>query len=74
MTNNKNRVAILSLAVIASLMLLKIVVAIITGSISIIAQAADSLLGLFAVLLTLFAIRTAVKSADEEHPFGHGKV
>jgi len=50
------------------------VVAIITGSISILAQAVDSFLDLFAIVITFFAVTIATKPADEEHPFGHGKV
>jgi len=46
----------------------------ISGSISVLAQTADSLLDLFAGLITFFAVRIAAKPADEEHPFGHGKV
>jgi cation diffusion facilitator family transporter len=38
------------------------------------AQAADSFLDLFAGLVTFFAVRIATRPADEEHPFGHGKV
>ena len=64
----------LSLIVVVGLVVLKVVVAVITGSISISAQAADSFLDLFAVFITLFAIRMASVPADEEHPFGHGKV
>jgi len=64
----------LSLIVVVGLIALKTAVAVITGSISILAQAVDSFLDLFAVLITLFAIGMAIKPADEEHPFGHGKV
>ncbi|MFC2122991.1 cation diffusion facilitator family transporter, partial [Bacteroidota bacterium] len=64
----------LSLIVVAGLVGLKIAVAVITGSISILAQAADSFLDLFAVAITLFAVTIANRPADEEHPFGHGKV
>ncbi|MFC2070273.1 cation diffusion facilitator family transporter, partial [Chloroflexota bacterium] len=38
------------------------------------AQAVDSFLDLFAVSVTVFAVRMANMPADEEHPFGHGKV
>jgi cation diffusion facilitator family transporter len=41
---------------------------------SILAQTADSFFDLFAGLITLSAIRIATKPADEEHPYGHGKV
>lgn len=64
----------LSLAAISGLIALKVVVAIITGSLSILAQAADSFLDLFGGLITLFAVSVSVRPADEEHPFGHGKV
>jgi len=64
----------LSLIVVTALIILKVVVAVITGSISILAQAADSFLDLFAIIITLFAIGVAIKPADKEHPFGHGKV
>ncbi|MFC2034931.1 cation diffusion facilitator family transporter [Chloroflexota bacterium] len=64
----------LSLAVIIGLIVLKVVVAVITGSISITAQAVDSFFDLFAVAITIFAVGVAGTPADEKHPFGHGKV
>ncbi|MBA7644648.1 Ferrous-iron efflux pump FieF [subsurface metagenome] len=64
----------LSLIVVIGLTVLKVAVAVITGSISIFAQAADSFFDLFAVAITFFAVGIAAKPADEEHPFGHGKV
>ena len=64
----------LLIGVVVGLILLKLAVSWLTGSISILAQAADSLLDLFAGIITFSAIRIAVKPADEEHPYGHGKV
>jgi cation diffusion facilitator family transporter len=64
----------LLIGVVVGLILLKIAVSWLTGSISISAQAADSLLDLFAGIITFSAIRIAAKPADEEHPYGHGKV
>jgi cation diffusion facilitator family transporter len=64
----------LSLLVVVSLIILKVVVGIITGSLSVLAQAIDSFLDLFAVIITFLAIHVAAKPADESHPFGHGKV
>jgi len=64
----------LALVAVIGLIVLKIVVAVITGSISISAQAMDSFLDLFAIIITFFAVRLAIVPADEEHPFGHGKV
>jgi cation diffusion facilitator family transporter len=73
MFSSPSSAAKLSLAVIVGLIALKVLVAVITGSISIVAQAVDSFLDLFAVVITFLAIRIAARPADEEHPFGHGK-
>ena len=74
MLSTRSGAARLSLAVVIGLVVLKVVVGVITGSISVLAQAADSFLDLFAVAIVFFAISIAIKPADEEHPFGHGKV
>src|SRR5512136_238972 len=52
---------------------LKILVAVLTGSLGIMAEAAHSGLDLVAALMTFFAVRVADKPADEQHHFGHGK-
>lgn len=64
----------LSLGAIITLIGFKAVVGALTGSISILAQLIDSSLDLIAVTITFFAVIIANRPADEEHPFGHGKV
>jgi cation diffusion facilitator family transporter len=64
----------LLLGVVVGLIAFKVIVGWLTGSISILAQAADSVFDLFAGVITFFAIRIAAKPADAEHPYGHGKV
>jgi cation diffusion facilitator family transporter len=64
----------LLIGVVVGLIILKVVVSWLTGSISILAQAADSLLDLFAGIITFSAIRIAARPADVEHPYGHSKV
>ena len=64
----------LLIGVVVGLIVFKAVVSWLTGSISILAQAADNLFDLFAGIITFFAIRIAAKPADAEHPYGHGKV
>lgn len=64
----------LLIGVVVGLIILKVIVSWLTGGISIAAQAADSLLDLFAGIITFSAIRIAAKPADAEHPYGHGKV
>jgi ferrous-iron efflux pump FieF len=44
-----------------------------TDSLSLQASLIDSLLDIFASIINLFVIRHALKPADEEHRFGHGK-
>ncbi|MFC2006907.1 cation diffusion facilitator family transporter [Chloroflexota bacterium] len=73
MLSTKSGAARFSLVVIIGLIMLKVVVTVITGSISILAQAVDSFLDLFAIVITLFAVGVASVPADEQHPFGHGK-
>jgi cation diffusion facilitator family transporter len=74
MFSTRTGAARLSLIVIIGLVVLKAAVAFITGSISITAQAVDSVMDVFAVAVTLFAVRAADKPPDEQHPFGHGKI
>lgn len=74
MFSTKTGAARLTLAVVIGLIILKVVVAVITGSISIVAQAVDSFLDLFAVTVTFLSVFIAARPADDEHPFGHGKV
>ena len=73
MFSTRSGAAKLSLAVVIGLIVLKVVVGVITGSISIFAQATDSFLDLFAIGIIFFAVSVATRPADKEHPFGHGK-
>ena len=63
----------LSVVVVVGLIILKVAVGIITGSLGVLAQAVDSFMDLFAVIVTFAALRIAARPADAEHPFGHGK-
>ncbi len=63
----------LLIGVVVALIAGKAVVAWLTGSLSVVAQAADSLLDLIAGIVTFLAIRMAAMPADREHPYGHGK-
>jgi len=71
--SGRSGAARLSILVVVSLIVLKVVVGIITGSLSVLAQAIDSFLDLFAITITFLAIRVAARPPDEDHPFGHGK-
>ena len=72
--STKHGAVTLALGVVLGLIAFKVVVAFLTGSISITAQAADSGLDLLAIGIALVAVRLSGEPADEEHPFGHGKM
>ncbi|NTV13937.1 MAG: cation diffusion facilitator family transporter [Desulfobulbaceae bacterium] len=62
-----------SLTVAVILVLGKAGVWLLTGSLSVLASLVDSGLDAAASLLNLVAVRFSLKSADRDHPFGHGK-
>ncbi|MFW6415135.1 MAG: cation diffusion facilitator family transporter [Thermodesulfobacteriota bacterium] len=72
--DRKSNTALLSVFSNTCLILVKLVVGIIIGSISIISEAIHSGVDLLAALIALFAVKKSSKPADSEHPFGHGKV
>ncbi|HWQ20213.1 MAG TPA: cation diffusion facilitator family transporter [Methanotrichaceae archaeon] len=70
----KSSVALLSVTSNTALVLLKLTIGIMIGSVSVISEAINSGVDLLAAVIALFAVRTSGKPADTEHPFGHGKV
>lgn len=62
-----------SLSVALTLVLTKAVAWWLSGSVSLLAGLTDSLLDSAASLLNLLAVRFALKPADDDHRFGHGK-
>ena len=70
----KRRASLISLLVVIGLIVLKVAVGLISGSLAVMAQAADSVLDLVATVLAFFAVRVAEQPPDHSHPYGHGKV
>jgi cation diffusion facilitator family transporter len=68
------KTARLSIASNSLLIAMKLAVGITSGAVSIISEAIHSLMDLIAAIMAAFSIRVASKPADEEHPYGHGKV
>lgn len=66
-------VALASVAIGVALVVAKLVVGLLTGSLGILSEAAHSFLDLAASGFTLVAVRTSRKPADTEHPYGHGR-
>lgn len=55
------------------LSVLKIIIGIFSGSLSIISEAIHSLSDFLASLLTFFSVLKSSQPADSDHPYGHGK-
>ncbi|MBN1689402.1 MAG: cation transporter [Dehalococcoidia bacterium] len=70
----KTSVAMLSVISNSVLVILKLVTGTLTGSISILSEAAHSSMDLIASIIAFFAVRISARRPDAEHPFGHGKV
>ena len=69
----QQRVAVLSVIAAVFLVTVKLATGLVTGSLGLIAEAAHSGTDLVAALLTLYAVRIAVRPADDDHNYGHGK-
>lgn len=72
--DRKARVALISIASNSTLIVLKVVAGILSGSVSIISEAIHSGMDLMASFIAFFSVRTSSKPADREHPYGHGKI
>ncbi|MGL4992139.1 MAG: cation diffusion facilitator family transporter [Sarcina sp.] len=72
--DKKSRVAFLSIMSNSLLIVLKLVAGILSGSVSIISEAIHSSVDLVASIVAFFSVRMSSKPADNEHPYGHGKI
>ncbi len=70
----KRSAALSSVAAAVGLTTFKLIVGLLTNSLGILAEAAHSGLDLVAAAMTYFAVRYSGKPADQDHPFGHGKM
>lgn len=69
----KKNTARLSVVSNTLLIILKLIVGLITNSVSILSEAIHSSLDLVAAIIAYFSVRISGTPADKEHPFGHGK-
>ena len=72
--NAKINIARLSVASNTLLIIMKLTVGIISGSVSIISEAIHSSMDLLAAVIAFFAVRVSDTPPDTRHPYGHGKV
>jgi len=69
----QRRTALVSIGAAAALAALKLGTGLASGSLGLVSEALHSGTDLVAALLTFFAIGVAVRPADEQHQYGHGK-
>jgi cation diffusion facilitator family transporter len=69
----QQRTALMSVLAAALLLTVKLVTGIVSGSLGLVAEALHSGTDLVAALLTLLALRVAIRPPDRDHPWGHGK-
>ena len=72
--SSKVNAARLSIISNTTLTIIKLVAGIMTGSVSVLSEAAHSATDLMASWIAFFSVRVSEQPADEKHPYGHGKV
>ena len=70
----KRLIALTSVLAAVFLTCFKLGIGLWTNSLGILSEAAHSGLDLLAAIITLFAVSFADRPADEDHPYGHGKL
>jgi cation diffusion facilitator family transporter len=70
----KTRAAIVSIASNSTLIVLKLVAGLITGSVGVLSDAVHSLMDLIASVIALASVRKADEPADSTHRYGHEKL
>ncbi|EKE02874.1 MAG: cation diffusion facilitator family transporter [uncultured bacterium] len=70
---NKKSAALLSVFSNSFLIIAKLFVGIISGSVSIISEAVHSFIDLLAAILAFFSVKISAEPADTEHQYGHEK-
>jgi cation diffusion facilitator family transporter len=69
-----SRAAALSVLSNSVLVVAKLFVGLAIGSVAVVSEAIHSAVDLLAALIAWFAVTTAGKPADDDHPYGHGKI
>ena len=73
-STEKKRVALLSVASNTFLTLSKVIVGLVSGSVSILSEGIHSGIDLLAACIAFFAVKESAKPADSRHSYGHGKI
>jgi cation diffusion facilitator family transporter len=71
--DKKVKVARLSIASNTFLIIIKLIVGLFSGSVSIVSEAIHSSMDLLASIIAFFSVKVSDTPADKRHPYGHGK-
>ncbi|MBT9585766.1 cation transporter [bacterium] len=71
---NKKRAALLSIASNSALVVLKLIVGAMSGSVAVISEAVHSATDLLASVIAYLSVRMSDNPPDADHPYGHGKI
>jgi cation diffusion facilitator family transporter len=72
--NAKVSIARLSIISNTLLIIMKLAVGLISGSVSILSEAIHSSMDLIAAIIAFFSVRVSDNPPDSRHPYGHGKI
>jgi cation diffusion facilitator family transporter len=72
--NAKVSIARLSIVSNTCLIIMKLAVGLVSGSVSILSEAIHSSMDLMAAMIAFFSVRVSDNPPDSRHPYGHGKV
>ena len=72
--NAKVSIARLSIISNTLLIIMKVAVGLISGSVSILSEAIHSSMDLVAAIIAFFSVRVSDNPPDSRHPYGHGKI
>jgi len=71
--SSKTTAASISIISNTSLVIIKFIAGLMSGSVSVISEAIHSMMDLLAAVIAYFAVRISDNPADKDHPYGHGK-
>jgi cation diffusion facilitator family transporter len=72
--NAKVSIARLSIVSNTCLIIMKLVVGLMSGSVSILSEAIHSSMDLMAAMIAFFSVKVSDNPPDSRHPYGHGKI
>jgi cation diffusion facilitator family transporter len=73
---NHQKVSIARLSILSNtlLIIMKLAVGLVSGSVSIISEAIHSSMDLVAAIIAFLSVRVSDNPPDSRHPYGHGKI